>query len=57
MWDRNRIAHSHTSYPKYRLIERIYKNYSKSLINPNSTLRFACSEKAGEWLFGKKTNI
>ena len=50
----NRIAHSHTSYPKYRLIERIYKNYSKSLINPNSTLRFACSEKAGEWLFGKK---
>ena len=54
---KNRIAHSHTSYPKYRLIERIYKAYSKSLINPNSTERFACSKKAGEWLYGKDYKV
>ncbi len=49
-----KISHSHTSYPKYRLIERIYKNYSKSLINKNVDEKYACSQKAGEWLYGKK---
>ena len=49
---KKRIAHSHTSYPKYRFIEKIYKSYSKFLINPNSTKKFACSKKAGEWLYG-----
>lgn len=48
----NRIAHSHTSYPKYRLIEKIYKEYSRSLIKSVVTQKFACSQKAGEWLYG-----
>lgn len=51
-----KIAHSHTSYPKYRLVERIYKNYSKSLINKNVDEKYACSQKAGEWLYGVKEN-
>lgn len=49
---KTRIAHSHTSYPKYRLIERIYKEYSRLLIRGNANKRFACSQKAGEWLYG-----
>lgn len=53
----NRIAHSHTSYPKYRLIEKIYKEYSKSLIKNSVTKKFACSKKAGEWLFGKNADF
>ena len=52
-----KIAHSHTSYPKYRLIESIYKNYSKSLINKNTDIKYACSQKAGEWLYGKNANF
>lgn len=47
----NRISHSHIAYPKYRLIERIYKEYSKSLIKGIATQKFACSEKAGKWLY------
>ena len=52
-----KIAHSHTSYPKYRFIESIYKNYSKNLINRNTEERYACSQKAGEWLYGKTENF
>ena len=52
-----RISHSHTSYPKYRFIEKIYKNYSKSLIKNSSSLKFACSKKAGEWLYGKTADF
>lgn len=47
----NRISHSHIAYPKYRLVERIYKEYSKSLIRNIATEKFACSQKAGEWLY------
>ena len=50
-----KIAHSHSAYPTYKsLLEKIYKSYSISLINKNVDYRFACSEIAGEWLFGKK---
>lgn len=52
-----KIAHSHTSYPKYGFVESIYKNYSKSLINKNTDERYACSQKAGEWLYGKNKNF
>lgn len=48
-----RIAHSHNSYPKMRLFEKIYKNYSKLFINSSCTDKFACSNIAGEWLFGE----
>lgn len=51
-----RIAHSHTSdirmtlknFPKF-----LIKTYHSLFINSNSTHFFACSKKAGEWLFDK----
>lgn len=52
-----KIAHSHTSYPKYSFIESIYKNYSKSLIDKNTDIKYACSQKAGEWLYGKNNTF
>lgn len=54
---KNRIAHSHIALDKncnYKGLVGLYKKYSKSLINKNSTLRFACSKKAGEWLYDKE---
>lgn len=53
----NRIAHSHTAYPKYKLLESIYKNYSKYLLRKNATEYLACSKEAGEWLYGKNSNF
>lgn len=50
---KNRISHSHTAYPKYKLLESIYKNYSKYLLRKNATEYLACSKEAGEWLYGK----
>ena len=54
---KERIAHSHTSYPEYRFIEKVYKSYSKFLINPNSSKKFACSKRAGEWLYGVNSDF
>lgn len=52
---KNRISHSHTSYPKYKFISKIYKEiYSRLLLRYVATTRFACSEKAGKWLYGNK---
>lgn len=53
----NRISHSHIALDKsfkYKGLSGIYKRYSKSLINKNATLKFACSKEAGEWLYGDK---
>lgn len=50
---KNRIAHSHTSYPTYKNI--FIKIFSKFLIlqlKDKNILKFACSQKAGEWLYG-----
>jgi len=51
-----RIAHSHTSdyrmtfknFPKF-----LIKKYHSLFISSNSTHFFACSKKAGEWLYGE----
>lgn len=54
---KNRIAHSHIAPDKdfqYKGLAELYKSYSKSLINKNSTLKFACSKEAGKWLYGKE---
>lgn len=49
---KNRISHSHTSYPKYRLFEKLYKEYySKFLLKFVATKKYACSKKAGQWLY------
>ena len=54
---KNRIAHSHIAYPKYSFLSKIYKEYSKFILKKNVTVRFACSEKAGQWLYGKKESF
>ena len=48
-----RIAHSHLSdlAIDYKLPFRIYARYA---MKNNPTDLFACSKKAGEWLFGKR---
>lgn len=48
-----RIAHSHLSDLgiDYKLPFRLYARYS---MKDNPSSYFACSEKAGQWLFGKK---
>lgn len=48
-----RIAHSHQSDLgiDYKLPFRMY---ARSLINDNTNQYFACSKRAGEWLFGEK---
>lgn len=48
-----RISHSHIANPKYKFLDSIYKSYSKSKVNCNSNIKFACSNEAGKWLFGK----
>lgn len=53
-----RIAHSHSTQSEGSLPARLYKWYAGTLIIPNSTHFFACSNKAAQWLFNKKkTNI
>lgn len=49
---KNRIAHSHTTkYQAQRGIKKVIGYYSKKKICRVASMRFACSEKAGEWLF------
>lgn len=52
-----RIAHSHNTRYGVTLIENIYKNVIANMIPRNTTHYFACSQKAGEKLFGKKIGI
>ena len=49
----NRISHSHTVL-KNNNLKNIYKNLTKVGINKYATNRFACSEDAGKWLYGKQ---
>ena len=49
------IAHSHSANARYNsILEKLYKKYSRSLINENSDLALACSDIAGKWLYGNK---
>ena len=49
-----RIAHAHTAFDhKYNPIARLYTGYLKKLIRKNATNMVACSQKAGEKLFGE----
>lgn len=48
----HRIAHSHTTrYQAQKGIKRIVGERSKKKIHNVATIRMACSEKAGQWLF------
>lgn len=48
-----RIAHSRNASMD-RNIKMVYKAFSRLFINGQATDRFACSQSAGIWLFGKK---
>jgi glycosyltransferase involved in cell wall biosynthesis len=48
------ISHSHNAYPEKSVIKQIIKKFIQYRINKISTEKYACSIKAGEWLYGKK---
>lgn len=48
-----RIAHSHTAKTESGY-KRFFKNLCKLFMNRYCTFRFACSEEAGRYLFGRK---
>ena len=50
-----RIAHSHSTAGKGELVRNAAKAVLKLAANTYPTHRIACSQHAGEWLFGKKT--
>ncbi len=50
-----RIAHSHSTDNEGSFAYKLVKNYYGSMINRYCNHRFACSEPAGEWLFGDKS--
>lgn len=53
-----RIAHSHnTDHLTNNIIKRAFNDYSKKQIPKYATHLFACSQMAGEWLFGEKTKF
>lgn len=54
---KNLISHSHTSYPNYKnaFFKIISKYFLKKLRN-RTFIKFSCSKKAGEWLYGKNEN-
>ena len=51
-----RIAHSHNIANEGMFIYRVVKDYYGLYIAPNCTDRFACSQDAADWLFGKGRN-
>ncbi|WP_341961928.1 glycosyltransferase family 1 protein [Planococcus maritimus] len=50
-----RIAHSHIAYPRFDY-KTPFKKYAKANLLNYATHYFACSNLAGEWLYGKKDN-
>lgn len=46
-----RIAHSHSTKNSNSFLVKVYKKYLQNKINKYSTNRFACSDKAGKWLY------
>lgn len=52
-----RIAHSHNTRSEGNAITRTYKWFAGRLIEPNSTVRLACSNLAAKWLFDNKATI
>lgn len=48
-----RVSHAHLNgdYTKSSILRKIYVDYSRYLINKNSTYRIACSNESGEYLY------
>ncbi len=51
-----RIAHSHSTSNKKEWKKNIIKNILRPLSKKYANVYFACSKKAGDYLFGKNTN-
>ena len=47
-----RISHSHIADTKFNLVRSFFVRYNKMNLKYFCNVRFACSEKAGRWLFG-----
>lgn len=52
-----RIAHSHSTMGKGELAKNLMKLALRPLSNLYPTERFACSEYAGKWLFGRNADF
>lgn len=52
-----RIAHSHSTMGKGELVKNLMKLALRPFSNLYPTERFACSEYAGKWLFGRDANF
>lgn len=52
-----RIAHSHNTKAGGNLIVRIYKKWLGLKINKYATIRLACGQDAGKWLYGNEKFI
>jgi len=52
-----RIAHSHSTSGKGERVKNVIKEALRHFSNVYPTTRLACSEYAGEWLFGKNASF
>lgn len=51
------IAHSHNANVPKGIVRRILNFYNKNKILKQANCFLACSNKAGKWMFGEKTNF
>lgn len=52
-----RIAHSHSTRNEGGLAFQLVKNYYGKKIGANCTHKMACSDEAGQWMFGNDTSV
>ncbi len=51
------FVHSHNAMNRMKIITRILHNINKKIMNRMVDKRLACSNKAGQWMFGKRDFI
>ena len=54
---KTRISHSHTSYPYSKIILKLISEYFIRMLKDEEVIKFACSKKAGEWLYGVNSDF
>ena len=54
---KNIIVHSHNSATPHGILRKVMNKINKKIVIDNATKLFACSRKAGEWMFGKNKNF
>ena len=48
------ISHSHAAYPEKSFYKKIIKSLIRYRLNKIANYKFACSKKAGQWLYGER---